>query len=375
MTNWSIFTKEIRISSKLINDPELIAIKEKIEHGKRLDKADGLACLKTHDLLGLGQLANAIRHAHYGKQTSYIVNHHINYTNVCSNACRFCAFYRAPGADGAYTLKIEDILKSIRSASLAGLQEVHVVGGCNPELDLSYYLDMFKTIGSWNGQVKIKALTAVEVDQIAKKQSMSSLEVLETLRNAGLAAMPGGGAEVFSARLHKILFPKKADAETWLRIHGEAHSLGIKTNATMLIGHLETLEERVVHFTRLREQQDRSGGFQAFILLPFHPSNTPLDYLRGPSGPDILKTLATARLMLDNIPHMKAYWVMLGTKLAEIALHYGADDFEGTIVNEHIAHEAGARTAKGLTEDELASLIKEAGVVPVERDTDHNVGG
>ncbi len=372
---WSSFDKKINIEENFTNDPALLRVRTKILEGERLGKAEALACLKTHDLLGLGRLASAIRFAHYGKNTSYVINHHINYTNVCTNGCKFCAFYRAPGGKGAYTMSKEEVAESIQSVSLPGLQEIHVVGGCNPDLDLDYYLGILRAIRSVDKDIKIKAFTAVEIDQMAKKEGLESIEVLKILKKAGLCAMPGGGAEVFSDRLHNLLFPRKADASTWLRIHGEAHGLGLKTNATMLMGHLETLEERAEHLMMLRGQQDKSGGFQAFILLPFHPENTPLAHLRGPSGPDILKTLATARLVLDNIPHIKAYWVMLGTKMAEIALNFGADDFEGTIVNEHIAHEAGAKTAKGLTEDELVSLIREAGFMPVRRDTFHNIIG
>jgi aminodeoxyfutalosine synthase len=245
------------------------------------------------------------------------------------------------------------------------------VGGCHPHLEMGYYRELLMALCGTKPGLKLKAFTAVEIDHIAVKAGTSSLECLKQLKADGLSAMPGGGAEVFSERIRESLFPRKISADRWLEIHGEAHSLGIGTNATLLFGHMETLEERIEHLLRLRRQQDSTKGFRAFIALPFHPENTPLAHLPGPTGVDILKTIATARLILDNFSHIKAYWVMLGLKLTQAALHFGADDLEGTIVKERIAHQAGAATVPGLTRNRLVEMIKEAGLVPVQRDTFH----
>ena len=343
----------------------------KITRGERLGHEDGLACLQTTDLCGLGQLALAVKKARHGNRAFFIANHHLNYTNVCENRCRFCAFHRPLGSTDGYAMTPEEAARRIAESPVPDLHEVHLVGGCHPDLDLSYYLDLLRAIARARPGVKLKAFTAVEIAHMAKKTGLSSQECLSRLKEAGLVAMPGGGAEVFSDRLREKLFPHKIGAREWLAIHATAHRLGIRTNATLLFGHLETLAERVEHLIRLREQQDESGGFQAFIALPFHPANTPLKDLPSPTGVDILKTIATSRLLLDNIPHIKAYWVMLGPKLTQTALHFGADDLEGTIVHERIAHEAGALTEAGLTVPQLVDLIREAGCEPVERDTFH----
>jgi aminodeoxyfutalosine synthase len=354
-----------------LRDPALGEIGRKLAGGERLQPGDGVACLKSPDLCGLGQLALAVKRARFGDRAFFIANHHLNYTNVCGNGCRFCAFHRPAGSVDGYAMSPDEAARRIAESPVADLKEVHLVGGCNPELDFSYYLDLLRAIIRARPGVKLKAFTAVEIAHMANKAGLSHHECLVRLREAGLVAMPGGGAEVFSDRLRQRLFPHKIGAEEWLSIHAAAHRLGIATNATLLFGHLETPAERVHHLIRLREQQDESGGFQAFIALPFHPANTPLRDLSGPTGVDILKTIATARLVLDNIPHIKAYWVMLGAKLAQTALHFGADDLEGTIVRERIAHEAGARTEPGLTVAQLVELIREAGCEPVERDSFH----
>ena len=354
-----------------VRDSLLREIGRKIARGERLGHEDGLACLETTDLCGLGQLALAYKRARHGNRAFFIANHHLNYTNVCENRCRFCAFHRPPGSADGYAMTPEEAACRITESPVPDLQEVHLVGGCHPDLDLSYYLDLLRAVARARPGIKLKAFTAVEIAHMAKTTGLSSRECLSRLQEAGLVAMPGGGAEVFSERLREKLFPHKIGARDWLAIHATAHRLGIKSNATLLFGHLETLAERVEHLIRLREQQDKSGGFQAFIALPFHPANTPLKDLPGPTGVDILKTIATARLLLDNIPHIKAYWVMLGPRLTQTALHFGADDLEGTIVHERIAHEAGARTETGLTVAELVELIREAGCEPVERDTFH----
>ena len=360
-----------RLLLERVRDPALREIGHKLVSGGRLEPGDGVACFESTDLCGLGQLALAVKRARFGDRAFFIANHHLNYTNICGNGCRFCAFHRPAGSADGYTMSPDEAARRIAESPLADLREVHVVGGCNPELDFRYYLDLLQAILRARPGVKLKAFTAVEIAHMAKKASLPHHECLVRLKEAGLVAMPGGGAEVFSERIRQRLFPHKIGAEEWLSIHAAAHRLGITTNATLLFGHLETPAERVQHLIRLREHQEESGGFQAFIALPFHPANTPLRDLPGPTGVDILKTIATARLVLDNIPHIKAYWVMLGARLAQTALHFGADDLEGTIVRERIAHEAGARTEPGLTVAQLVELIREAGCEPVERDTFH----
>lgn len=354
-----------------ITDPALRRIGDKFFAGERLDFNDGMACLSTPDLLGLGSLACAAKRARHGDSVFYVVNRHLNYTNICMNGCRFCAFYRSPGAADGYLMSPDEAAQEVRASCANGLREVHLVGAINPEAGFSYYLDLLKAIKSQCPEVRIKAYTAVEIDRIAKLASLSWTDCLATLHDAGLDAMPGGGAEVFSPRIREQLFPTKIGADDWLGIHGAAHRLGIGTNATLLFGHIESLDERVEHLLRLRNQQDETGGFRAFIPLVFHPGNTPLAHLPNPTGADILRTIATSRLVLDNVPNIKAYWIMLGLKLAQTALHFGADDLEGTIVKEKIAHQAGAKTAAGLSREEIEHLIVEAGFVPVERDTFH----
>ncbi|MCP4579944.1 MAG: aminofutalosine synthase MqnE [Deltaproteobacteria bacterium] len=354
-----------------ITDPAIRTVGRKLIKHERLEPKDGLACFNTKDLIGLGQIASAVKRVRYGNKAFFISNHHLNYTNVCENRCRFCAFHRAPDSKDAYTYSPEEAAELIAQSPVADLREIHLVGGCHPHLEFDYYTELLKALIRAKPDLKLKAFTAVEIDHMASKAGISSLDCLKRLKDAGLSAMPGGGAEVFSERVREALFPNKISADRWLEIHGEAHGLGIGTNATLLFGHMESLEERVMHLFRLREQQDISKGFKAFIALPFHPKNTPLDHLPGPTGVDILKTIATARLILDNIDHIKAYWVMLGPKLTQTALHFGADDLEGTIVKERIAHQAGAATATGLTRKRLGELIEEAGLVPEQRDTFH----
>ena len=367
--NISTFLTDAVLGS--VTDPAIQTIGLKFIKHERLTPEDGLACFNTNDLIGLGQIASAVKQSRYGDKAFFISNHHLNYTNVCENKCRFCAFHRSPESEDAYTYSPEEAAELVAQSPVDGLREIHLVGGCHPHLGFDYYTDILKSLTRARSGLKLKAYTAVEIDHMASRAGLSSLDCLKQLKASGLSAMPGGGAEVFSERVRKALFPNKISADRWLQIHGEAHGLGIGTNATILFGHMETLDERVAHLFRLREQQDRSGGFRAFIALPFHPKNTPLGHLPGPTGVDILKTIATARLVLDNIDHIKAYWVMLGPKLTQTALHFGADDLEGTIVKERIAHQAGAATAAGLTRKKLVELIEEAGLIPEQRDTFH----
>ena len=354
-----------------MTDPVLKEIGKKLLEAERLGMEDGLACLATLDLTGLGQLALGVKRSLYGDKAFFISNHHLNYTNICENRCRFCAFHRASGSSDGYAMTPEEAAGQIAESPVADLREVHLVGGCHPDLDFPYYPALLQALNQARPGLKIKAFTAVEIAHMASIAHISTMECLKRLKEAGLAAMPGGGAEVFSERVREALFPRKIDADTWLRIHGEAHSLGIGTNATLLFGHMETPAEQIEHLLRLRSQQDASGGFRAFIPLPFHPENTPLSHMPGPTAVDVLKTIAASRLILDNFAHIKAYWVMLGPRLTQTALHFGADDLEGTIVKERIAHQAGAKTAAGMTRDRLMALIKEAGFEPVQRDTFH----
>jgi aminodeoxyfutalosine synthase len=370
MTDRSLVSQNPRPILNRLVDPALAEVGRKVFAGIRLDLADGLACLETADLLGLGSLALATRTARFGNRAFYVVNHHLNYTNICENACAFCAFRRSAGSEGGYLLTPEQAAAKIAAAGM-DLKEVHVVGAVNPEPDFRYYVELLRAVKKTAPHAHLKAFTAVEIDHIARRAGLSWEDCLLALQDAGLSALPGGGAEIFSDRLRQKLFPTKISADTWLAIHGTAHRLGIGSNATMLFGHLETLSERVEHLLRLREQQDLTKGFRAFIPLVFHPKNTQLEHVSGLTGVEILKVVATARLILDNIPHIKAYWVMLGLKMAQTALHFGADDLEGTIVNESITHEAGATTSKGLSRREIEDLIADAGFEPTERDTFH----
>jgi aminodeoxyfutalosine synthase len=354
-----------------ITDEALVEVGRRFFAGSRLGLSDGLACLETPDLVGLGTLASAARRARFGDRAFYVANHHINYTNICINGCKFCAFHRSQGSPEGYLLKPEEVAAQIRRSGVSGLREVHLVGAINPEPDFTYYLDLLRAIKTVGPDIRVKAFTAVEIDHISKRASLSWSDCLAALREAGLDALPGGGAEVFSERVRRELFPAKIDSDTWLAIHATAHRLGIGTNATLLFGHIETPVERIEHLLRLRAQQDETSGFRAFIPLAFLPGNTSLSDLPGPTGVETLKTIAAARLILSNIPHIKAYWVMLGLKLAQTALHFGADDLEGTIVAEKIAHQAGAETAVGLTREDLEHLILSAGLKPAERDTFH----
>lgn len=354
-------------------DEGLAEVARKVRLGQRLDFQDGLRCLATSDLSGLGKLASAKREAIHARKATFIRNTHLNYTNVCENRCRFCAFHRTKGSGEGFVLSPQEAADIVRETPVEPLREVHLVGGCHPDLGMDYYLELLQALKRARPQARLKAFTAVEVEHISRKARLSLKECLMLLKEAGLDALAGGGAEVFSQRVREMLFPRKPDADTWLSVHGEAHRLGIPTNATLLFGHIESPAERIQHLLRLRQQQDLTGGFQAFIPLPFQARKTELSYLGGPSAVEILKLMATSRLILDNFPSIKAYWVMLGTKLTQVALHFGADDLEGTIVHERIAHEAGASSARGLTVEELRAMISQAGFEPVERDTFHRL--
>ncbi len=346
--------------------PEIAA---KLEAGDRLDEADALALLTADDLIGLGELADRTNRRRNGDRVFFNVNRHINPTNVCVNRCRFCAFSRSPGQEGAYTLGRDEVLARAAEADRAGATELHIVGGLHPDLPFGWYRDLVAEIHERFPRLHIKGFTAVEIDHLARMGGGSAERVLLELRDAGLGSLPGGGAELLPEPVRSRICPEKIPGARWLEIMEIAHGLGLRSNATMLYGHVERPEDRVEHLRMLRNLQDRTGGFQAFIPLAFQPLHSDLGRGRGTTGFDDLRALATARLYLDNFRHIKAYWVMLGEKVAQVSLHFGVNDLDGTVVEEKIAHEAGATSRGALTRDELMALIEEAGRVPVERDT------
>ncbi len=340
-------------------------VKEKVASGKRLTRADALKLFRTDDIFTLGSLAASAAREHNRNRAYYVRNLHVNPTNICVNRCRFCAFSRSRGEEGAYELSMSDIVNKIRKAR--PLEEVHIVGGLHPDRPFAYYLEMLRKIKRSFPDVHIKAFTAAEVDYMRKISGLPLDEVLSALRDHGLGSMPGGGAEIFSSEVREKLCPEKLTGRRWLEVMEAAHGAGIRSNATMLYGHIEKYEHRVDHLMRLRDLQDRTGGFQAFIPLAYHPDNTDMGG-GGSSGIDDLKTIAVSRLVLDNFPHIKAYWVMLGEKVSQLALLFGADDLDGTVVEERITRSAGGGRT-GITEEELVRLIKKAGRKPVMRDS------
>lgn len=353
-------------------DKRLADIEKKIEVGKRLDFDDAVVLYESSDLTGVGRLADIVRRKKHGKKAFFIYNQHLNYSNVCRNRCVFCAYARDDGENGSYTYSLDDVRKRLIEKIDEPIREIHMVGGLNPKLDYDYYLGLLKIIKEVRPDVVIKAFTAVEIDYLSNISGLSINDVIKNLKDAGLSMMPGGGAEVMSERVWKELFPKKIGGKRWLEIIEAVHRAGITTNATMLYGHIETMEERINHLIQLRELQDKTGGFSAFIPLAFHSQNTKLSNLPETTGIDDLKTVAVSRLMLDNFDHIKAYWVMLGEKTAQIALSFGADDLDGTIIEEKITHMAGASSPKGLTRQSLENMIVSAGFIPVERDSFYN---
>ena len=357
---------------KFSHDPKLNELAAKVAAGERLSFADGLALFATDDLPSLGRLADSVRRRLHGRTTFYNVNRHFNPTNICYADCKFCGFFRTPRAADAYTHNIEDSLRIAGEAVGEGATELHIVGGLNTKLPFSYFTDLLASIKRQYPQLHLKAWTMVEIDHFAHFYKMTDEEVIARLKEAGMDSCPGGGAEIFREPTRSRICAHKTDAERWLELSGKVHAAGLKTNATMLYGHIESIEDRVDHLVRLREQQEKSGGFQCFIPLAFYPPGSQLSHLPGPSGVDSLKTMAVSRLLLDNFPHIKAYWVMLGKRLAQVALHYGANDLDGTITDggeltESYSVEAGGEVR--MSKDEIAALIAEAGFEAVERDT------
>jgi aminodeoxyfutalosine synthase len=358
------------VTSFNLSDPALVLIAEKVTSGARLSREDGIALYASNDLLGIGQLADFARRRINGNRVYFMVNRHINPTNICRNRCKFCAFARDAGEPGAYEMTLDEVANAAAEGAADGAYEIHIVSGLHPDWSYEFYIDMVaRTRAAVPDHVIVQAFTAVEIEHMAIISGKTTREVLSDLKDAGLDALPGGGAEIFSDRTRIAAWDKKTKSDVWLRIHGEAHELGIATNCTMLYGHIETAEERVDHLVRLREQQDKTGGFLAFIPLAFHPANTEMADLPATTGFDDLKTLAIARLMLDNIPHVKAFWIMLGLKVAQISTAFGVDDLDGTVVEERITHMAGATTPEALSKEDLVGMIAETGHTAVERDT------
>ncbi|MBN1631342.1 MAG: aminofutalosine synthase MqnE [Thermoleophilia bacterium] len=353
-------------------DP-LAVVEEKVAQGERLSAADGLALFESHDLLRVGRLADRVRRQRVGDDVYFVVNRHINYTNVCRNHCRFCAFSRGEGEAGAYTLTVDEVLSKAREAVEQGATEIHIVGGENPSLPYSSIRAMVAGIREMAPEVHIKAFTASEMACFAEAEGVTVEEILRDLKAAGLESMPGGGAEIFRAEVRAEVCPAKISGERWLEIHKLAHGLGLKTNATMLYGHVESYADRVDHLLRLRDLQDETGGFQAFIPLAFQPKNSALSALPPTTGADDLKTIAAARLLLDNFLHIKTYWVMTGLKIAQVALFFGANDMDGTVVEEVISLLSDAGHGQVVAKSELVRVIRDAGRTPVERDALYQV--
>lgn len=340
-------------------------IAEKVDAGGRLSFEEGVRLYQTNDLPLLGALAQKVRLKMNGRRVFYSVNLHMNHTNVCTLRCLFCAFARRPGEEGGYTFSTDEIQHKVKDAlEKWRINEVHIVGGHNPDLGLGYYTEMLRKIREAAGDIYIKALTAPEIDDLAVRSGLSYRQVLEELKSAGLDGMPGGGAEIFSPQTRRKICNEKISADTWLEIHEIAHSLGLRTNATMLYGHIESDEDRVDHVLRLREVQDKTNGFYSFIPLSYNSENNPLQKLGEAGGYLDLKVYAISRLLLDNIPHIKAHWITTGLKMGQVALSFGVDDLGGTNLNEKIVHEAGSETPVDLSQEELVRLIRDAGYDP-----------
>jgi aminodeoxyfutalosine synthase len=360
----------------LVQNAGLGDILEKVQDGERISIDDGIRLFQSPNLLAVGYLANIVRERKNSNNAYFIYNQHINYSNICTNLCKFCAFGKDKDSDLAYEMTVEDVRQKVRERSSEPITEIHMVGGIHPDLPYSYYTDLLKVIKEERPDVHIQAFTCVEIAHLAEISGLGIAGVLEDLKKEGLGSIPGGGAEVFSPRIRELTCEKKLSGSGWIDVAKTAHKVGLHTNATMLYGHIESLEERLEHLDMLRKAQDETNGFLAFIPLSFHPKNTELanmSKLSRTSGVDDLKNIAVARCFLDNFPHIKAYWVMIGQKLSQIALSYGADDVDGTVKEEIITHMAGAETEQAMSREQLLRMIREAGRIPIERDTLYNV--
>jgi aminodeoxyfutalosine synthase len=350
---------------------DLAALAEKVVHGERLSFEDGVRLFQTRDFLGLGRLANAVREKRHGNLAFYNVNRYLNPTNLCWVDCALCAWARKVNEPGGYEMAISEVVEEAGKGYSEAVTEFHIVGGLHPTWPYSYYTDLLRALKSKFPGVHLKAFTMVEIDWIARVGGKSIPETIADLKTAGMDSCPGGGAEIFARRVRDVICKNKISGEEWLAIARECHRQGVRTNATILYGSVETVEERVDHFLRLRDLQDETGGFTGLIPLAFHPENTPLASLPVSSGQTDLRVIAAARLLLDNFPHIKAYWIQIGTKLAQVALFFGADDLVGTVVDETITHAAGATTASGMTRQEFERMIRETGREPFERDSQY----
>jgi aminodeoxyfutalosine synthase len=352
----------------------LEAIRQKVRRGERLDDEDGCALFNEPDLLALGQLANEVREQRHGDRTYFNRNMRIEVTNVCVASCLFCSFAKLEEhMPGAHTMTLEEAWSQLEERRADPPSEVHVVNGLHPGLPFSYYEELLRGFKRIDPNVHLKCFTAVEIHFFARHYGMTHREVLERLRAAGLDSLPGGGAEIFDEDVRRRISPDKATAAEYLEVHSVAHAMGMRTNVTMLYGHIETFAHRVDHILRVRALQDETKGFQAFIPLAFHPDGNGMKNLPAPTAIDDLRTLAVSRLLLDNVDHIKAYWVSLTPDVAQIALRFGADDIDGTIVHETIYKAAGTRSPGALAYNDLVRLIREAGRTPIERDTFYNV--
>ncbi len=377
----------------------LAPIREKVEAGERLDFEDGLTLMETDDLLALGELADLARRLRgasgayraavflprvadsagdacsTGDEVYFVQNLYLNQTNVCRVKCKFCAFAKTQKQEDAYTLTADELVEdAVAQYEISRFTEIHCVNGENPHVDLEFYADVLRKLKAALPQVHLKFYTASEIHHMSKLEGCSHEEVLRVLKDAGLGSLPGGGAEIFAERVRALIAPGKEHPDEWFDVHDTAHRMGIPTHCTLLYGHVETYEERVDHLLRLREQQDATGGFLAFIPLAFHPENTVFERrgFKFTTGADDLKMIAVSRLLLDNIPNIKAYWIMMGLPLAQVALHFGANDVQGTVVREQIFQAAGATSGTEQKIPELVRTIKEAGRIPVQRDTLYN---
>ena len=359
------------MSELTITDQRLKPIAAKVLAGERLSMDDGIALYRSPDLLAVGWLANHVREKRHGNITYYNVNRHINPTNVCVAHCKLCAFGRDPDAPGAYTFALEEIYQRAEQGVREGATEFHIVGGLHPDLSFEHYLEMVRGLKQRCPTVHVKAFTMVEVHYFSRIAKLSVEEVFRKMKEAGVDSCPGGGAEIFHPRVRKIICDHKTSGQMWLNTAKKAHEAGLRSNATMLYGHVETEEERVDHLIKLRELQDETHGFVTFIPLAFHPDNTALSHIPKPTGYDDLRNIAVARLLLDNFDHIKAYWIMLSPSMAQIAQRFGANDLDGTVAEEKIYHDAGAKTSEFTPRAELERLIRAAGRVPVERDTQY----
>ncbi|MBC7545439.1 MAG: aminofutalosine synthase MqnE [Candidatus Sericytochromatia bacterium] len=362
------------LESVFLPSPELRPIAEKVLAGERLSFDDGVTLMTSHELLTIGKLANHVREQRHGDKTYFNQNFHLNATNVCEASCLFCSFARLEeGMPQAYTMNLKQALQKVEELCTPQTTEIHIVNGLHPGLDFAYYTDLLTAIKQARPQLHIKGFTAVEIHYFAEKYAMTYQQVLEALRSAGLDSLPGGGAEIFAERVRRKICHDKVDADGWLGVHRTAHQMGLRSNCTILYGTIETPEERVDHLLRLRALQDETGGFQTLIPLSFHNDGNRMAKLPSPTGVEDLRMYAVSRLLLDNIAHIKAYWIMIGIKTAQTSLHFGVDDIDGTVKDEKIYHMAGAETPMALSRPELVRLIREAGRVPVERDTLYNI--